>query len=72
MSTDRIENAVIVHAPRSRVWRALANAQELGTRVSVTESGFEAIPLARRAKALRDNDRGWTQQVENLARHVSG
>ncbi len=148
MSTDRIEKTVVVRAPRSRVWRALADAQEFGawfgvrfrgafaegarlqgeitvpgyehltmevevvrldeerlfswrwhpdavdpavdysaepmtlvefrledapggTRVTVTESGFDAIPVARRAKAVRDNDRGWTQQVENLSRHVS-
>lgn len=30
MSTDRIEKSVVLRAPRSRVWRALANADEFG------------------------------------------
>src|SRR5688500_3920212 len=30
-STDRIEKDLVVRAPRSRVWRALANAKEFGT-----------------------------------------
>ena len=30
-STDRIEKRVVLSAPRARVWRALANAEEFGT-----------------------------------------
>jgi uncharacterized protein YndB with AHSA1/START domain len=30
MSTDRIEKQVVLRAPRSRVWRALTNAEEFG------------------------------------------
>jgi len=30
MDTDRIEKKVILRAPRSRVWRAIANAEEFG------------------------------------------
>jgi uncharacterized protein YndB with AHSA1/START domain len=30
MSTDRIEKTIVLRAPRSRVWRALANAEEFG------------------------------------------
>jgi uncharacterized protein YndB with AHSA1/START domain len=41
-----------------------------GTRVKVTESGFDQIPVARRAEAFRMNSGGWAQQVENLARYV--
>jgi uncharacterized protein YndB with AHSA1/START domain len=147
MSSDRIEKIRVLAVPRSRVWRALTDAQEFGswfgvklegrfvagarlkgpitvpgyehvtlditierlepeqlfsyrwhpyaietgvdysaepttlvefrfedaaggTRLTVTESGFDAIPLARRAKAFQMNDNGWAQQVENLARHV--
>src|SRR6202158_6086754 len=29
-STDRIEKQILLRAPRSRVWRALANAEECG------------------------------------------
>jgi uncharacterized protein YndB with AHSA1/START domain len=147
-TTDRIEKAISLRAPRSRVWRALANAQEFGawfgvrfegafkpgqriegritlpgyehvtmdvlvermdpeslfsyrwhpyaidpavdyssepttlvefrlaevdggTQLTVVESGFERIPLARRAEALRMNDDGWAAQLENIERHVA-
>jgi len=147
-STDRIEKEIVLRAPRSRVWRALANAEEFGawfgmklegtfapgarahgyialprhgnvrieiaivrmdpetrmsyrwhpyavesnvdyssepttlvefqleevaegTRLTVVESGFDGIPAARRAEALRMNDAGWAGQLENIARYVS-
>jgi uncharacterized protein YndB with AHSA1/START domain len=41
-----------------------------GTRIRVTESGFDQIPLARRAEAFRRNSEGWAEQVRNIARHV--
>ena len=31
LDTDRIERTVVIDAPRARVWRALANAEEFGT-----------------------------------------
>jgi uncharacterized protein YndB with AHSA1/START domain len=148
MSSDRIEKKVVLGAPRSRVWRALTNAEEFGTwfgvkleggfaagsrvqgrittpgyehvtmditivrldperyfswrwhpyavepgvdysaepttlvefhleevaggtRLTVVESGFEQIPLARRAKAFEMNEGGWAAQLENIGRHVS-
>lgn len=43
-----------------------------GTHLTVTESGFDAVPEARRAEALRMNTGGWTQQVQNIKRHVEG
>ena len=145
-STDRIEKEIVLRAPRSRVWRALADPEEFGawfgmklegsfapgaraqatslpghgnmtieiaiermdpetrmsyrwhpypvepgvdyssepttlvefqleevaegTRVRVVESGFDRIPLARRAEAFRMNDAGWAEQLENIARYV--
>ena len=42
-----------------------------GTRLRVIESGFDRIPAARRAEALRLNDAGWAGQLENIARHVA-
>jgi uncharacterized protein YndB with AHSA1/START domain len=146
-STDRIEKRVVVRAPRSRVWRAISNAQEFGTwfgvkfedefvegaamrgkltyrgvehvvemwierieperyfsyrwhpyaidpaadysaepttlvefildetddgtSVTIVESGFDRIPLNRRAEAFRMNDQGWASQIKNLERYVS-
>ena len=42
-----------------------------GTAVTIVESGFDRIPLARRAEAFRMNEQGWTGQARNLARHVA-
>ena len=147
-STDRIEKRLVMRAPQSRVWRAIANAAEFGTwfrmhldgefaegatirgkvtspgyehveldlhverieperyfsyrwhphavergrdysdepttlvefileeaeggtAVTIIESGFDRIPLARRAEAFRMNDGGWSSQINNLARHVA-
>lgn len=146
--TDRIEKRVVLRAPRSRVWRALAEADEFGkwfgvklespfvegatvrgqitypgyehltmevvverieperyfayrwhpyavepdtdyshepmtlvefrldetgegTVLTIVESGFDRIPLARRAEAFRMNEGGWTEQTRNIERHVS-
>lgn len=146
--SDRIERQVVLQAPRSRVWRALTDAQEFGswfgvkvtgsfspgarvrgaithpgyehvtwditiermeperlfswrwhpysvepgvdysgepttlvvfeledvpggTRLTVVESGFDQVPLARRAQAYRMNAEGWTIQVQAIERYVS-
>lgn len=42
-----------------------------GTRLTITESGFDAIPLARRAKAFAANDGGWTAQAELIAKYLA-
>jgi uncharacterized protein YndB with AHSA1/START domain len=42
-----------------------------GTVVTIVESGFDRIPLARRAEAYRMNEGGWTGQGKNLARYVA-
>lgn len=41
-----------------------------GTLLTVTESGFDALPAGRRPDALRMNERGWAIQVENIKAHV--
>jgi uncharacterized protein YndB with AHSA1/START domain len=42
-----------------------------GTRVTVTESGFDGIPIARRAAAFTGNDQGWTVMIGVLGTHLS-
>jgi uncharacterized protein YndB with AHSA1/START domain len=42
-----------------------------GTRLTVTESGFDQIPITRRGKAYRENDEGWTGQLENLTKYLA-
>ena len=147
---DRIERSIVLHAPRSRVWRALTSAPEFGawfrvqldgqrfapgatargpimypgyehvrwevtvermepesyfswrwhpyavepgvdyssepttlveftledtgdggTRLTVVESGFDAIPAHRRDEAYRMNSGGWEGQMENISAHLA-
>jgi uncharacterized protein YndB with AHSA1/START domain len=147
-NTDAIEKTAVLRAPRSRVWRAITNADEFGawfrvnldgafaegatihgkitypgyehltmemrverieperyfayrwhpyaidptvdfssepttlvefrleeasggTVLTIVESGFDQIPLARRAEAFRMNEGGWTEQLKNIERYVS-
>jgi uncharacterized protein YndB with AHSA1/START domain len=147
-STDRIEKSLVLRAPRSRVWRAISNAEEFGvwfrvklegafapgarvrgqitypgyehitmdvivermdperlfsyrwhpcavepavdysdepttlvefrleevaggTRLTVTESGFDRLPSARRDEAFRMNEGGWEEQLRNIEAHVA-
>jgi uncharacterized protein YndB with AHSA1/START domain len=146
--TDRIEKKILLRAPQSRVWQAIADAEEFGkwfrvkleaafvegaavrgritypgyehvicemrveriepesyfayrwhpyaidpkidyslepttlvefrlarangrTLLTIVESGFDRIPLARRAEAFRMNEQGWAEQLKNIERHVS-
>ena len=41
-----------------------------GTRLTVVESGFDAIPAARRTDAFRMNSGGWEEQMKNINKHV--
>lgn len=43
-----------------------------GTHVAITESGFEQIPMARRADAYRAHDKGWDEQALNLRAYLGG
>ena len=147
-STDRIEKKVLLKAPKARVWRAVADAEEFGkwflikfvgpftagkaipgqvlypgyehlnaefwidkiepesyfsyrwhpyavdpkqdyssepmtlvefrledapggTLLTITETGFDQIPIDRRASALRANDGGWAEQARNIERYVA-
>jgi uncharacterized protein YndB with AHSA1/START domain len=42
-----------------------------GTRLTVTETGFDQLPAARRSRAYRDNDSGWTGQLENIRKYLA-
>jgi len=42
-----------------------------GTRLTVTESGFDKIPAHRREEAFLRNDGGWAQQMKNIESHVT-
>lgn len=57
--------------PTTLVEFRLEEAAE-GTRLTVTESGFDRIPAGRRDVAFRMNSEGWGIQMENVRRHVAG
>jgi uncharacterized protein YndB with AHSA1/START domain len=57
--------------PTTLVELRLADVPE-GTELTLVESGFDQVPLARRAEAFRMNDGGWAVQVENIRRYVEG
>jgi len=43
-----------------------------GTKLTVTESGFDRIPAERRDEAFRMNSGGWEAQVKNIEAYVTG
>ena len=55
--------------PTTLIEFRLSDAAE-GTKLTVTESGFDEIPEWRRAEAFKMNSGGWTSQVDNIRKHV--
>jgi uncharacterized protein YndB with AHSA1/START domain len=54
-------------------WTTVTFTLELsggGTRLSVSETGFDAISLARRAKVYQDNSQGWAEVLVWLQTYV--
>jgi len=42
-----------------------------GTKLTIVESGFDAIPESRRAKAFSMNSSGWDGQVKNIQKFLA-
>lgn len=42
-----------------------------GTMLTVTESGFDRIPIERRAKAFAANEGGWTHQLKLIEKYLT-
>jgi hypothetical protein len=42
-----------------------------GTLLTVSESGFDRVPLERRAKAFADNEGGWAIQTTLIAKYLA-
>jgi uncharacterized protein YndB with AHSA1/START domain len=45
--------------------------REGGTALTIRESGFDRIPLARRAKAFSANEGGWSWQIRLIEKYVT-
>lgn len=44
---------------------------EGGVLLTITESGFDGIPLARRAQAFEANESGWEHQTRLIAKYLA-
>lgn len=56
--------------PTTLVEFALQSVAE-GTMLTVTESGFDRIPLERRAQAFASNEQGWVHQLALVAKYLA-
>jgi len=65
-----LENDDLTSEPQTLVVFQLAD-ENGGTRVTVTETGFDQLFEHRRAQALLDNQGGWDAQVVNLQRYAT-
>jgi len=44
---------------------------ESGVLLTITESGFDAIPVARRVQAIKANEGGWAHQAKLVERYLA-
>jgi len=56
--------------PTTLIEFTLEEAAE-GTLLTVTESGFDQVPLARRVKAFEMNDKGWAGQLKAIDEYLN-
>jgi uncharacterized protein YndB with AHSA1/START domain len=67
--TDRIERSIVIKAPRERVWRALANAEEFGTWFGVNLKGqtFSSGQLVRGPITIKGYEHIiWEVRIERI------
>lgn len=65
-----IDQAVEYSSEPTTLVEFTLDQQGMTTILTIVESGFDRIPLARRAEAFRMNDGGWTAQIKNIENHV--
>jgi uncharacterized protein YndB with AHSA1/START domain len=58
--------------PMTLVTFELSEVEPGTTHLKVTESGFDRVPLERRARAFSDNEGGWAHQVHLIEKYVYG
>jgi uncharacterized protein YndB with AHSA1/START domain len=56
--------------PTTLVTFELADADD-GILLTITESGFEQLPAARRAESFESNEGGWTHQVRLIEKYLA-
>jgi uncharacterized protein YndB with AHSA1/START domain len=65
------ENVDYSKEPTTLIVFELSDAPGGHTHLTITESGFDKIPLARRAEAFRMNDGGWAFQAQLLEKYLA-
>ena len=58
------------NAPTTLVTFELEEVPE-GTKLTITESGFDALPLEQRVKAFTENEGGWEAQLVLVAKYIA-
>jgi uncharacterized protein YndB with AHSA1/START domain len=64
------ESVDLSREPTTLVTFELQEAAD-GTQLTVTESGFDRIPLERRAKVFAMNEQGWAGQVQLIEKYLA-
>jgi uncharacterized protein YndB with AHSA1/START domain len=64
------ESVDLAKEPTTLVEFRLDVAPGGSTRLTVTESGFDQLPIARRAAALKSNEGGWAEQMKFIAEYL--
>jgi uncharacterized protein YndB with AHSA1/START domain len=49
----------------------LLEPKDNGTQLTIAESGFDSIPIARRADAFEANDAGWEAQAKLIEKYLA-
>jgi uncharacterized protein YndB with AHSA1/START domain len=66
-----VDSAIDYSAEPTTLVEFRLDESDEGTLLTIVESGFNGIPMPRRAEAFRRNDGGWTEQTRNIDRYVS-
>src|SRR5262249_25551873 len=64
-------NSDYTSEPTTLVTFLLRAVSETETHLTITETGFDALPPTRRETAYRGNSGGWDAQIQAIARHVA-
>ena len=49
----------------------LQSIASVGTHLAVSECGFNDLPDGRRKEAIESHEKGWTQQMKNIADYIA-
>ncbi|HMD49665.1 MAG TPA: SRPBCC family protein [Bryobacteraceae bacterium] len=68
---DSVDPGADLAAEPSTLVEFLLEEVSDGTMLTLTESGFDQIPLDRRAKAFAGNEQGWSMQMHAIEKYLA-